>query len=294
MRTAPSSERKLLAAQLRDPHLGVEQQLGREVAEGDDDGRVDELDLGFEVRAAAVDLERQRVTVARWPALHDVRDVDGVAVEADALDQAREQSAGPPDERNPVAVLLLARTLADEHQPGIAGRRSRTPPACASRRAGTSCTRARPVRDLRTMRTPMVQATVRARTRETRSTAVARESRTMLRDRRSDRGCRDLGRQEAKPVDVRVDLAGGDRERDVAVVTGVRGMDRPDEPVVSALGEQPALELGAASRWWRRRPTWCWSPPRTGRTSGNAERALRGARAREHGAVRGEHVARPR
>ena len=44
----------------------------------------------------------------------------------------------------------------------------------------------------------------------------------MLRDRRSHRFGRDVGGQEAQPVDVRVDLAGRGRERDVAVVAGVR------------------------------------------------------------------------
>ena len=39
MRTASVAERELLAPQLRDPLLGVEQQLGGEVAERDDDRR---------------------------------------------------------------------------------------------------------------------------------------------------------------------------------------------------------------------------------------------------------------
>ena len=67
----------------------------------------------------------------------------------------------------------------------------------------------------------------------------------MLRDRGSHRFGRDVGGQEAKAVEVRVDLAGRGRERDVAVVAGVRRMDRPDEPMVRALREQPALELRA-------------------------------------------------
>ena len=133
------AERELLAPQLRDAHLGVEEQLRGEVAQRDDDRGVDELDLRLEVRTAAVDLERERVAVARRPALHDVRDVDGVAVEPDALDQAGEETAGAAHEGDAVAVLLLTRTLSHEHQAGVgiagaedhlgAGRRERAPGA---------------------------------------------------------------------------------------------------------------------------------------------------------------------
>ena len=124
---------------------------------------------------AALDLERERVAVARRPALHDVRDVDRVAVEPDALDQAREQPAGAARRtgcrRGPPAPPGPRRRTSARRR----GRRRRTPPACASPRAGTSCTRARRVRGLRTMRTPVVQVAVRARTRDTSSTAAARE-----------------------------------------------------------------------------------------------------------------------
>ena len=50
-------------------------------------------------------------------------------------------------------------------------------------------------------------------------------------------------------------------------MTGVRRVDRPGQAVVRALGEQVALDLRAAWRWWRRPPAWCWSPalvPRDG------------------------------
>ena len=57
------------------------------------------VELRLEVRPARLDLERERVAVARRPALHDVGDVDLVAGEPDALDQAGEQPAGPADER---------------------------------------------------------------------------------------------------------------------------------------------------------------------------------------------------
>ena len=50
-------------AQLRDAFLGLEQQLGREVAERDDDARSDQLELAVEPRRARLDLVRLRVAV---------------------------------------------------------------------------------------------------------------------------------------------------------------------------------------------------------------------------------------
>ena len=76
---APPRNGNSLPAQLRDAVLGVEQELRGEVAERHDDRRVDELELPVELRAARLDLVRQRIAVARRPALHDVGDVDVVA-----------------------------------------------------------------------------------------------------------------------------------------------------------------------------------------------------------------------
>ena len=76
-----------LTAQLRDADLRVEQQLGREVAERDHDLRLDESDLGFEIRPAGFDLDGMRIPVPRGPALHNVRDVDVGSRQRNALDE---------------------------------------------------------------------------------------------------------------------------------------------------------------------------------------------------------------
>ena len=112
-------ERELLAAQLRDPLLGLEQQLGREVSERDDHARLDQLELAVEPGRARLDLVGLRVAVARRPALHDVGDVHVGAGQADALDELGEQLARPADERLALQVLLLARAFAHEHQLGV-------------------------------------------------------------------------------------------------------------------------------------------------------------------------------
>ena len=110
------AERELSAAQLGDALLGLEQQLGGEVAERDDDRGSMKLELRLEVRPAGLDLDRLRVAVARRAALHHVGDVHVVAGEADALDQLVSSCPARPDERLALQVLLLARALADEHQ----------------------------------------------------------------------------------------------------------------------------------------------------------------------------------
>ena len=63
----------------------------RVLAGGDDDGRVEDLELAAQVRRAGGDLVRLRVAVAGRPALHDVGDEDVVAAPADRLDQLRQQ-----------------------------------------------------------------------------------------------------------------------------------------------------------------------------------------------------------
>ena len=107
------------------PHLGdavvrVEQELGREVAQGDDDLWVDEVELLLEEGPARRDLVRQRVPVARRPAFDDVRDVATIAREPDLLEhQLVEQLAGLAYEGLALEVLLLARTLSNEHEIGL-------------------------------------------------------------------------------------------------------------------------------------------------------------------------------
>lgn len=86
-------------------------------AEGDDHLRAHAHDLGPEEGHAALQLARLGVAVVRRAALHDVGDVDLVAAHAHAaLDDRGELLPRPPDEGQPLAVLVSARPLADEHQ----------------------------------------------------------------------------------------------------------------------------------------------------------------------------------
>ncbi len=91
-----------LTTQFRDPGLRVEQQLRREVPERDHDVRLDESDLGCEIRPTGFDLDGMRIPIPRWPTLHDVRDVDVGARQTDV--SMREVSSFParPTNGSPV------------------------------------------------------------------------------------------------------------------------------------------------------------------------------------------------
>ena len=75
------------------------------------------------MRLARLDLIRLRVAVPGRPAHDDVRDIDVVALQPHAGEQSVQQLSGLTDERDPLLVLVEARSLADEHQVGarIAG-----------------------------------------------------------------------------------------------------------------------------------------------------------------------------
>ena len=134
------AERVLLAPQLGDADLRVEQELAGELAQRDHHLGRDQLDLALEVGPAGVDLGGQRVAVVGRPALDHVGDVDPVAGDAELLEhQPVEQLAGAPDERQTLAVLLGPRTLAHEQQVGVRDRPCRTRPGCARPPARTGC-----------------------------------------------------------------------------------------------------------------------------------------------------------
>src|SRR5437016_1851865 len=96
---AGAREFELAPAQFRDAFLGLQQQLGREVAERDDDARPDELELAVEPWRARLDLVRLRISIPGRTTLHDVRDVNVGPGEADTLDELGEQLSRPTDER---------------------------------------------------------------------------------------------------------------------------------------------------------------------------------------------------
>src|SRR5690606_12687217 len=69
-------------------------------------------------RAAGAGLRRLRLTVLRRPALHDVRDEEVGAVEADLGEDVVEVPPGRADEGVAAGVLVLAGPLPHEKRPG--------------------------------------------------------------------------------------------------------------------------------------------------------------------------------
>src|SRR2546425_2787084 len=88
-------------------------------AQGHDDLRPQRREVSLEPDVAGGHLLRQRVTVLRRTVAHDVRDEDLAAVQADARQQLIQQLAGRADERAALDVLVVARGLPEEQDPGF-------------------------------------------------------------------------------------------------------------------------------------------------------------------------------
>ena len=114
----PPAERHrlLLAVHARDPERAAREERGGEAAERRHDARADELELPVEIGLARRGLRGQRVAVPGRPALEDRRQVRVVQRQPDGGEEAREELAGASGERRPLAILVEAGRLADEHE----------------------------------------------------------------------------------------------------------------------------------------------------------------------------------
>src|SRR5215210_5798926 len=122
------------AAVLGDPEVLVYDRLRGGTAEAEDDLRLDGLDLALQIGIAGPYLCGLRLAVLEpaalldgRAALHDVRQVDLLPGQVHGRQYVVEELARPPDERQSGRVLVLARSLADEHQRrvGISGAEDR-------------------------------------------------------------------------------------------------------------------------------------------------------------------------
>ena len=102
---------------LPDPRPGAEAGHG-EAPEGDDQGRVQRLELARQVRRAGGDLIGLRIPVAGRAALDHVGDEDLLARPQDRREQLVEERPGLADERPALPVLVETRTFAHEDDLG--------------------------------------------------------------------------------------------------------------------------------------------------------------------------------
>ena len=107
------------AAQAGDALARLQDELGGEVAQGDDDRGVHAGNLLAQPGGAGLDLFWARVAVAGRAALEDVGDVDALARDAGAVEHLVEQLAGCAHEGLALEVLVLAGALAYEHDVGM-------------------------------------------------------------------------------------------------------------------------------------------------------------------------------
>src|SRR5439155_9917487 len=75
-----------LAAKLRDAAIGLQQRFGGSGAEAHNYLWSDDVNLTQEKWRASLDFVFFRLTVLRWPALHDVADIDVIALQAHGFD----------------------------------------------------------------------------------------------------------------------------------------------------------------------------------------------------------------
>ena len=99
----------------RDAKRVFDERRCSDAAEADDDRRIDECDLPLQPFAAALLLRKLRVAVVRRTAFDNVGDVDLGAVQINHLEHVVEQLSGRADKRHALAVLLLTRAFANEH-----------------------------------------------------------------------------------------------------------------------------------------------------------------------------------
>jgi hypothetical protein len=109
------------AAKARDALARPEEALHRRRPERDDHLRLESHELLLQVRHAREHLLGLRLAVVRRPALHDVADVDLVAVETHRADHLVEQLARLADERKALLVLVGAGPLSHEAESRRAG-----------------------------------------------------------------------------------------------------------------------------------------------------------------------------
>ena len=242
-------------------------------------GRIS-IELAVEPRRARVDLLGLRIAVARRPALHDVGDVHVGALQADALDELRQQLPGAPDERFALQVFLLARAFADEHEVGVG------PPDAED--------------DLRAPRRELAQ---RAVVRERRDLGEGGHGRVGGMRRGGQRHGRcypgsTAARIAAATTSAVVAGAGRGARRPLRSRTRWRGRRRSGcapgggtrEPVVRALRDQVAAGL-VATPSVTTTTSVVFAVSSNGRWRGKAERAGRRGRTGEHRAVLTDDVA---
>ena len=103
----------------RDAKLRVDDRLGGDAAEADDELRAAQRDLPPEPLGARLLLHAEGVAVPGRAALDDVRDIDHAAVQVDHPEHVVQELPRGADEGLALQILLLAGALADEHELGV-------------------------------------------------------------------------------------------------------------------------------------------------------------------------------
>ena len=104
------------SAQSRDSVFLLQNSFRREGSKRANDARADELDLPRQDGTARGDLQRLGISVARRPALQDVRDVNFVTLEIHSEKDLIQKLSRRADERLPLQIFIAARRFPDQHE----------------------------------------------------------------------------------------------------------------------------------------------------------------------------------
>ncbi len=102
-----------------DAEIGLDEPLGRDPSEADDDVGADDAYLRAQMLDAGVSLLGQRITVARRTAFENIGNINVVTRNADRKQLAVKQLSRGTDKRDSRRILSFPGRLSDEHQTGI-------------------------------------------------------------------------------------------------------------------------------------------------------------------------------
>lgn len=97
--------------------LALEQRLGGGGSKTDDELRLDDLELAFEVSSAVRHLDGLRLPIPRWTAFQHVEDEHLLPGESAGFDDLGEELAGTTYKRLPRCVLVGTWSLSEETEP---------------------------------------------------------------------------------------------------------------------------------------------------------------------------------
>src|SRR5262245_35506697 len=109
-----------VSSQFCDRRFGLQKRLDGKLTQGDNNSWPNEINLLLEERLAGCDLIRLRIASFRRPTLHDISDINALALPSHSFRKdIVEQLPRSSHERLPLQIFVTTRSFTDEHQLGV-------------------------------------------------------------------------------------------------------------------------------------------------------------------------------